>query len=172
MSDVPPSLAAGWREGGRGGTSCCLAVGTVTPAAVGEALHKRLYLRRGQRAAVTLPHESALILAGAGSGKTRVITHKIGRLIQAGLQPEQVAAITFTNKAAAEMQALVNWMWYTRCVWVHVLMCDGVRVCDGVCFCCWLACLSACGLVLLCALCAVLAVSRGERTVPQENKSR
>ena len=74
-----------------------------------------------QRAAVTLPHESALILAGAGSGKTRVLTTRMVWLIQSGLvSPLGVLAVTFTNKAAKEMMTRVSAMLpiNTRGMWV------------------------------------------------------
>lgn len=57
-----------------------------------------------QKAAVTLPAESALILAGAGSGKTRVLTTRIAWLIEQSMaSPMEILAVTFTNKAAKEM---------------------------------------------------------------------
>ena len=74
-----------------------------------------------QLAAVTLPDQSALILAGAGSGKTRVLTTRIAWLIQTGnVSPNGVLAVTFTNKAAREMLTRISAMLpiSTRGMWV------------------------------------------------------
>ena len=74
-----------------------------------------------QLAAVTLPHGSALILAGAGSGKTRVLTTRIAWLLATGqASPLSVLAVTFTNKAAKELLARLSALTplNTRGMWV------------------------------------------------------
>jgi DNA helicase II / ATP-dependent DNA helicase PcrA len=78
-------------------------------------------LNEPQLEAVTLPHQSALILAGAGSGKTRVLTTRIAWLIQTGqARPQGLLGVTFTNKAAKEMLVRISAMLpiNTRGMWV------------------------------------------------------
>ncbi len=79
------------------------------------------HLNPEQLQAVTLPSQHALILAGAGSGKTRVLTTRIAWLIQTGnASPAGILAVTFTNKAAREMLTRVAAMLpiSTRGMWI------------------------------------------------------
>ena len=66
-------------------------------------------LNTPQQAAITCIDKPCLVLAGAGSGKTRVITYKIAWLIErAGYLPNKIRALTFTNKSAREMRQSID----------------------------------------------------------------
>ena len=65
-------------------------------------------LNEEQLAVVNNLSGNMLILAGAGSGKTRTLTYSVAKLIQSGVDPHQIMLVTFTNKAAEEMMKRVK----------------------------------------------------------------
>ncbi len=81
-----------------------------------------------QREAVTYKDGALLIVAGAGSGKTRVVTRRIGYLIQQGASPYHILALTFTNKAAGEMKERVAQFCKAEGLWISTFHSAAVRI--------------------------------------------
>src|SRR6516162_7613528 len=85
-------------------------------------------LTPAQREAVTHLEGPLLILAGAGSGKTRVITRRVAYLLHQGVRPYHILAITFTNKAAGEMRQRVEQLVPGCRVWISTFHSLGARL--------------------------------------------
>lgn len=98
-------------------------------------------LNEAQQDAVTTMSGPVLILAGAGSGKTKTLTHRIANLIMNGVQPQEILALTFTNKAAKEMRerlaklldmpnnfSFMPWMGTFHSICVKILRIEAVNV--------------------------------------------
>ncbi|WP_228454213.1 DNA helicase PcrA [Streptomyces alkaliphilus] len=116
--DAEPVSGGGWYRDG-------------APRPVIDAETLLTGLNENQRAAVAHSGSPLLIVAGAGSGKTRVLTHRIAHLLAAGgVQPGQILAITFTNKAAGEMKERVEDLVgpRARAMWVMTFHSACVRI--------------------------------------------
>ena len=96
-------------------------------------------LNEGQRAAVLYNDGPSLVIAGAGSGKTRVLTYKIAYLLENGYQPWNILALTFTNKAAREMKERIArqvgierarhlWMGTFHSIFLRILHAEAARI--------------------------------------------
>ncbi|MEV6808188.1 DNA helicase PcrA [Streptomyces sp. NPDC051132] len=115
--DVPPDRDAHYRDG--------------APRPVIDSATLLAGLNENQRAAVVHAGSPLLIVAGAGSGKTRVLTHRIAHLLaERNVHPGQVLAITFTNKAAGEMKERVEQLVGPRAnaMWVMTFHSACVRI--------------------------------------------
>ncbi|MCW7947327.1 ATP-dependent DNA helicase PcrA [Streptomyces hygroscopicus] len=115
--DVPPERDSHYRDGAPRPV--------IDPQALIEGLNEN------QRAAVVHAGSPLLIVAGAGSGKTRVLTHRIAYLLaERGVHPGQILAITFTNKAAGEMKERVEQLVGPRAnaMWVMTFHSACVRI--------------------------------------------
>jgi DNA helicase II / ATP-dependent DNA helicase PcrA len=97
-----------------------------------EALEREL--NEAQVEAVMHPPGPLLVVAGAGSGKTRVITYRLARLVAAGADPRRILAVTFTNKAAGELRERVDKLLWdrmgigTRGLWVGTFHATSARI--------------------------------------------
>jgi len=95
-------------------------------------------LNSSQKEAVLHPKGPCLVIAGAGSGKTRVLTYRIAHLIKEGVDPFSILALTFTNKAAKEMKNRIErivgtdarslWMGTFHSIFARILRTEGYKI--------------------------------------------